>query len=146
MLHGCDLRTFLNTPTLVWQIFAIVGVMVDDEKIVYLVRHGESESNAARIIQSHDSPLSPLGKTQAELIAARVSRISFDALISSPYTRAKETAEAIARRTGRNPEYSELFVERIKPSGLIGQKIDAVADTELRSAWEASIYTPGMRV
>ncbi|EQB98323.1 histidine phosphatase family protein, partial [Photorhabdus temperata] len=40
---------------------------------VYLVRHGESEWNAARRIQGQsDSPLTETGEHQARLVAQRV--------------------------------------------------------------------------
>src|SRR3989338_8930696 len=71
------------------------------EKIVYFVRHGQSADNVAPVFQSPDSPLNEKGQQQAESIAQRVSKLSFDALIASPFERAKQTAEAIAKATGK---------------------------------------------
>lgn len=116
------------------------------EKVVYLVRHGQSEENVAPVFQSPDSPLNETGKKQAELIAQRISKLSFDALISSPMVRAKQTAEVIAKATHKQAEYSELFVERIKPTSINGKPYtDKKADTLWRE-WEKSMYTPGLRV
>jgi broad specificity phosphatase PhoE len=116
------------------------------DKVVYFVRHGQSEDNVAPVFQSPHSPLSAVGRQQAERIAERVSHLSFDALLASPYQRAKETADAIAKVTGKVPECVELFTERVKPTSINGKPYtDAKAQRTWR-AWEHSLYTPGMRV
>ena len=91
--------------------------MKDAEKIVYFVRHGQSEDNIAPIFQSVDSPLTGEGKRQAQIIAQRAADIPFDALISSPLPRTKETAELISATTGKSIEYVDTLVEAIKPTG-----------------------------
>lgn len=117
-----------------------------DKKIVYFVRHGQSKDNAAPVFQSTDSPLSDIGIAQAHKIAQRVSKLKFDALISSPLPRTRQTSEIIAAKTGRDPEYSDLFVERIKPSDINGKPYtDEVAGNTWRE-WEKSLYTPGMKI
>jgi broad specificity phosphatase PhoE len=63
------------------------------------------------MFQPPTSPLTEKGQEQAQMIAKRAARLYFDALISSPFTRARETAEAIARATEAGIEYSDLFVE-----------------------------------
>jgi len=116
------------------------------EKTVYFVRHGESEDNVAPVFQSLGSPLSTAGKMQAEKIADRASRLSFETLISSPLQRAKETAEAISHTTGKAIEFSELFVERIKPSYTYGKSYKDEKANQLWLEWEKSLYTPGLKV
>jgi broad specificity phosphatase PhoE len=116
------------------------------EKIVYFVRHGQSEGNASAVFQSLDSPLSKIGKEQAGKIAERVSRLSFETLIASPLTRARETAEIIAKITGKQPEYSELFVERIKPTNLSGKPHSDKTARKLWVEWEKSLYTPKLHI
>jgi 2,3-bisphosphoglycerate-dependent phosphoglycerate mutase len=116
------------------------------EKTVYLVRHGQSEDNIAPVFQSPGSPLSPEGKRQAELIAERATRLSFETLIASPLERARQTAEVIARATGKEAELSPLFVERIKPSRINGKPHDDKEAAAISREWERSLYTPGMRV
>jgi broad specificity phosphatase PhoE len=54
-------------------------------------------------------------------MAERVSHLSFDALLASPYQRAKETADAIGKITGKAPEFVELFTERVKPTSINGK-------------------------
>jgi len=64
---------------------------------LYLIRHGETEFNREGRIQGHaDSPLTSLGRRQAQAIAERLSTESFNAIYSSDLGRAYHTAEAIA--------------------------------------------------
>jgi broad specificity phosphatase PhoE len=64
-----------------------------------LVRHGQSEWNAAGRIQGQiDIQLDELGLQQAQRIAERLATESVAAIYSSPLLRAKATAEAIADR------------------------------------------------
>jgi broad specificity phosphatase PhoE len=115
------------------------------EKVVYLIRHGQSQGNVSANFQGVDSPLNDRGREQAEQVAERVNRLSFDTLISSPQARAKSTAEAIARMTGKEIEFSELFMERRKPSGLNGKSIHDKEIEPLWRAWENALYTSGVR-
>lgn len=117
-----------------------------DKKIVYFVRHGQSKDNVAPVFQSTDSPLSPAGVGQAKKIASRVSKLKIDALISSPLPRTKETAQIIAQATGLKPEYSELLVERKKPSSINGKPHTDSAASKLWREWEASLYAPGAKI
>lgn len=88
------------------------------DKTIYFVRHGQSIDNVEPVFQGVDSPLSPEGEKQAGQIANRLSHLEFEALVASPVKRAKQTAEAIAKATGKNIHFSDLFVERIKPSSV----------------------------
>ncbi len=115
-------------------------------KIVYFVRHGQSLANAAAIFQPPDSPLSETGRRQAACLAQRVSKLSVETLLSSPLERAKETASAIADATGLEPEYSDLFVERMKPPRINGKPFTDQEAQAVWTEWNKSLYVPGMRV
>lgn len=115
------------------------------EKIAYFVRHAQSEDNVAPVFQSPNSPLNERGKRQAERIAERISKLHFGALIASPFERAKQTAEAITRATNRNAEYSDLFVERIKPTYINGKPYTDEKAAKLWREWQKSLYTSGAR-
>ena len=79
----------------------------------YLIRHGDHDwlrkGIAGRISGVH---LNEFGRKQAEELATRLSGVKFDAIISSPLERAKETAEPLARAKGMEiqiaPEILEL--------------------------------------
>jgi len=60
---------------------------------LFLVRHGETEWNAAGRFCGHsDPPLSPRGRDQAKALAAVINDTAFDRVVSSPSLRAVETA------------------------------------------------------
>jgi probable phosphoglycerate mutase len=116
------------------------------EKVVYFVRHGQSEDNVAPVFQSPDSPLSAVGRKQAAYLAERVSKLSFQALLASPYRRAQETAEVIGNVTGKEPEFFALFTERAKPTSINGKPFTDAEAEKVGRAWTQSLSTPGMRV
>lgn len=68
-------------------------------RAIVLVRHGETDSNAARILQWPDTPLSARGLAQAERLGQRLARMPIGRILSSDYARARMTAECVARKT-----------------------------------------------
>ncbi|MEO8586316.1 MAG: histidine phosphatase family protein [Acidobacteriota bacterium] len=70
--------------------------------LVRLVRHGESEGNFAGSLQGSrlDTPLSEIGRRQAQALAACLARENIDAIWASPMLRARETADAVAAVAG----------------------------------------------
>lgn len=64
------------------------------------MRHGESTFNAAekmgRDIKMDDPPLSPLGERQVQEAAERIKKGAVRKIISSPFTRAIQTAKIVA--------------------------------------------------
>ena len=71
-------------------------------KAVYFVRHGECQANVDGVIAGagDDSPLTNLGKQQAIDTAKNLKGISFDCIITSPMSRAFDTARIIANAFG----------------------------------------------
>jgi probable phosphoglycerate mutase len=67
---------------------------------IFLIRHGETDSNAARIVQTPETPLSPRGLAQTERLATRLAALGVAAILSSDLPRAVMTAERLARATG----------------------------------------------
>lgn len=77
---------------------------------LYLVRHGESEANAAGVFAGQsDSPLTARGRLQAEAVAAALAGLSIDRVVASDLSRTRDTAAAIAATHGLRVEtYPEL--------------------------------------
>ncbi|MBW2040365.1 MAG: histidine phosphatase family protein [Deltaproteobacteria bacterium] len=65
---------------------------------VFLVRHGRTIWNKEQIFRgTKDVPLDEVGKEEALLVGERLKEEELSAVYSSPLSRAKETAEVIAR-------------------------------------------------
>lgn len=123
----------------------ILCAMSEIQKTVYFVRHGQSEGNVGAEFQGPNSPLSATGHVQAQAVANRLAKIEFEALIASPWARAKETAQVVGKVTGMEPEFSELFIERVKPTSINGKLHTDPVASALCTEWEKSLWTPGMR-
>jgi broad specificity phosphatase PhoE len=79
---------------------------------IFVVRHGETPSNAARIVQLRETPLSERGIAQAERVAARLAGVGVARILASDLTRAAMTAERIAAATGAPIAHEPLLRER----------------------------------
>ena len=121
-----------------------------------LVRHGQTDWNAQRRLQgSTDIPLNDVGRGQARDAVATLSGYEWDAIVSSPLSRAAETADLIAAGLGlsvarRVPELTErsfgpaeglqagpeLEALRI-PGGFRGAESDDAAAARGLAAFEA---------
>jgi broad specificity phosphatase PhoE len=62
---------------------------------IFLVRHGQTNGNRDRIVQTPQTPLSTLGHQQAKLMSEAFSDISISKIICSDYTRTQQTAEPL---------------------------------------------------
>ncbi|WP_130838592.1 histidine phosphatase family protein [Lachnoclostridium sp. Marseille-P6806] len=68
---------------------------------LYLIRHGETDWNAAKKVQGQrDIPLNENGRRAAALTGRALRNTEFDRIYTSPLSRARETAELI--RAGRS--------------------------------------------
>ena len=81
---------------------------------LYLVRHGQSESNLLNIYAGHlDSPLSETGKIQAKLLVNYFKDIHIDAIVSSDLLRAYGTIFPTAKDHGieiiKNRNLREIY-------------------------------------
>jgi len=91
-------------------------------KIIYFVRHGETENNSKGIRQGPEGALTEKGRAQALATAKRFPKHKGrpQIIIASPYERTKETATIIAKELHLRVKYSKLLVERRNPSEVIG--------------------------
>ena len=82
-----------------------------------LVRHGQSEFNVVFSVTRvdpgiRDPKLTPEGRRQAEAVAETLEGHGILRLIASPYSRALETAEIVARRLGVSVAVDPIVGER----------------------------------
>lgn len=107
--------------------------------LLYLVRHGETDWNRARRIQgSTDIPLNDTGRKQAATTGRLLARREWDAIYSSPLSRAAETASIIAGEVGLDaPVLIDELVER-----NYGEA-EGLADPELARRFPGDTPVPG---
>lgn len=108
-------------------------------KRLYFVRHGLSEMNVQGLFAgSIDTPLTDEGRRQASIAGKLAQDLQIDLIVSSPLSRAHETALIIAKEIGYPPEkihVNSLFTERNfgELEGKAWQpdlNLDGVADIE----------------
>ena len=80
--------------------------------MIFLIRHGETAGNAARIVQRPDIPLSERGIAQAERLARRLADAGIAGILASDLTRAAMTAEHLSRATRLPITFEPLLHER----------------------------------
>ncbi len=94
------------------KIEAILGRPIVLETRIYLVRHAQPAVSEGQFIGQSNPPLSPVGMTQARLLAKRLKTVRFDAAYSSDLERCLATARIIAGDTGleiqEEPQFREI--------------------------------------
>jgi broad specificity phosphatase PhoE len=91
-------------------------------KIIYFVRHGQTESNVAGVRQGEEGSLTQKGREQALATAKRFPKEKGrpQVIYASPYVRTRETAEIIANELNLKIKYTNLLKERKNPTEIIG--------------------------
>ena len=93
-------------------------------KKIYLIRHAESEANAANDLDNpkyyYDAKITKKGVKQAHKASAKLKNINFDLFISSPLTRALQTFSIIF--PGKKPIISSLIREHLYHSCDVGRQ------------------------
>lgn len=79
---------------------------------ILVIRHGETPSNAARIFQTPETPLSDRGVAQAECLAARLRHHPVGLVLASDLERAHQTARIVVTECGAPLELEPLLHER----------------------------------
>ncbi|AYF99032.1 histidine phosphatase family protein [Protaetiibacter intestinalis] len=106
---------------------------------LYLVRHGETDWNAARRIQGRtDVPLNDAGREQARQTGALLARRRWDAIYTSPLSRAAETARIIGEAVG----ISELGIRDGLMERDYGQAEGMTFD-EIEALYPEGVRAPG---
>lgn len=90
--------------------------------LVYFIRHGSTTLGEEKRHQFSDTPLSERGRREASQVSDRLQNLSFDSLITSPFTRAAETAGIINKHHNKNIEICDSFMETVQPSGVLGKE------------------------
>ena len=105
-------------------------------RTLLLVRHGESEGNAARMFTGHGpSPLTARGAAQAEALAAALAPAEPAVIYSSDLPRALATAAPLAARLGL-AVVSEHGLRERDMGSFVGVRFETL-EAEQPDAWRA---------
>ena len=102
------------------------------------IRHGQTDWNKeGRLQGSSDIPLNDTGRAQAQAAEQMLAAWNWDAVVSSPLSRARETAQIVADGLGLplGPAYAELVERDYGP-------LEGMPDTEVMARWPDRRY-PG---
>ena len=77
-----------------------------------MIRHGETDLNARRVLQRPETALSARGRDQAGRLADHLAGAGITHILSSDLARAQETARALEATTGACFELEPLLQER----------------------------------
>lgn len=91
---------------------------------VYFIRHGEAGGNLNRTHQGADDTLTKKGRIQVKALSKRLKKFPIDFIFSSPYLRARQTAELISKELDLKVEYWDDLKERKRPSEVEGLSYD----------------------
>src|SRR3989339_1121149 len=88
---------------------------------LYLVRHGQTIDAENGIKQRIESTLSETGIIQAKRTGRLIRDKGIELIVSSPWTRAKETAEIINLTLNKEIIFDEMYRERLQSVKLSGK-------------------------
>ena len=116
---------------------------------IYLVRHGVYDRDTVVTDDRIGSPLNALGHEQAKLIGERLAKlpVKLHALVTSDYTRARQTADDIGQLIGMTPVSDSLIHECTPTTDRADIMRDqtpadiALCESNLNAAW-AKYFTP----
>ena len=94
---------------------------------IYILRHGIAvERGAAGNKKDSDRPLTPEGKDKMQQIAEAIlgMELKFDLILSSPFTRAEQTARIVASELDQEVTFTEL----LEPDGNALELIAEIND------------------
>jgi 2,3-bisphosphoglycerate-dependent phosphoglycerate mutase len=97
---------------------------------IFLVRHAEPVAPGDPRFQENERPLTGAGRRQAELLAEELAGQSVTAVYSSPYPRAVQTVEPLARRL----ELEVRLIDDLRERCLSPDPLPDWRD-HLRQAW-----------
>jgi broad specificity phosphatase PhoE len=99
---------------------------------IWLVRHGETTSNAAGVWQGQgDVALNERGRAQARVVGERLGGAAFDVVLASDLRRARDTAADAGLRAEPDPAWREMDIGCW--DGLTREEVESRHGGELRA-------------
>ena len=109
--------------------------------LIILVRHGVCEGNIKGMFRGRtDFPLNKRGFVQAQDLARELKSFPLKYIYTSPLSRAKQTAETVARQCGIEVKVEEQF-NNIELGSWEGRFMKEIAE-QYPEEWELWVYNP----
>jgi phosphohistidine phosphatase len=101
---------------------------------LYIMRHGEAGKSLATLVRDGKRSLTEQGKKEVKDVAGSISALGlkFDHIVSSPLSRAAETAKIVAKTS--RPRLDVEYWDELKPEGNRKELLSRVAKLEQRSS------------
>lgn len=104
-----------------------------------LLRHGQTDWNINFLLQGvTDIPMNQTGIEQVKLAAKAINREDWDIILTSPLSRAKQTAEIIAQQLG----FEDLIEDRLLIERSFGEA-EGLSHTEWKQKYSNLDVIPG---
>jgi phosphohistidine phosphatase len=93
---------------------------------LYILRHGDAAEPGDPRYKENERPLTPKGIQRTRQLAHTLRQMdtSFDAILSSPLTRARQTAEIVARRLHVSDRLK--LTDHLAPSGNMEKLVEQI--------------------
>lgn len=106
---------------------------------IYLIRHGQCNSNLNKVFNYQNEDLNENGIKQAEFLREKIEQLEIDAIYSSPLLRAKHTAQ-IVNTKNKNVILDNRLKER--ECGLLeGKPLDSIDREEYWNYYSNKTFT-----
>lgn len=113
---------------------------------LYIIRHGVTELNASNIRQSSEGQLSEDGIAQARALAGRLSNVVVDSIFTSPFPRARQTADIISAQVKQLLVQETPYLAEVRyPSEVIGKPKDDPRSMRIIELVQDHYGDPGWR-
>lgn len=127
MVQKCKkkLESFISHGSVQTRITEIKKKMETKEIIIYIMRHGIAQQRSP-LVKESERKLIPKGKKKVLAVGNRLNqlKINFDLILTSPYTRAFETASILAQSLSPQPKV--LIEQMLEPAGSFDHLIEKI--------------------
>lgn len=105
---------------------------------IFLVRHGQTDSNLNRVYNTLDEDINENGINQAKKLSEKIENIDYDIVFCSPLLRARHTCDIINVKE-KKIIYDERLAER-NAGNLMGTSLDNVDREEYWNFYSNILY------
>lgn len=105
---------------------------------IYIVRHGQTDSNLAKVFNTYIEDINENGIKQAEELRDRIKDIDFDVIYCSPLLRAVHTKDII--NVNNVKTIYDVRLEERDPGALAGMPWDTVDREKYWNYYEKEVY------